>query len=178
MFATLVEPIGANQTSEDIGAELAVLGAALLVAVVNDIAAGRAEEIPQDPAQATYAPRLNKSEGLIDWTRSAQSIHDRVRGLHPWPHAFTYLGGARYIILESRVEPHPSAASGPRAARPGELLQASGERLHVRCGDNSALAILQIQPEGRRPLDVREFLAGHHVQTGQVFIAANIASAP
>jgi methionyl-tRNA formyltransferase len=178
MLARLVQPIGPEQTSEDVEHQLAVPGAVLLVGVVDDLAAGLAVEAPQDPAQATYAPRLNKSEGLIDWTQPAQSIHDRIRGLRPWPQAFTFLDGARYIILKSRAEPHLSAASAARDAHPGELVQASGERLIVRCGDHSALAILEIQPEGRRPLDVREFLAGHHAQPGQVFGAPKIDPAP
>lgn len=178
MLARLVRPVRPDDTSEDVERQLALLGAALLVSVVDDIAAGRAVEVLQDSAQATHAPRLTKSEGLIDWTRSAQTIHDRIRGLHPWPRAFSYLNSARHIILKSRVEPLPSAASGGRDAYPGELLETSGEHLRVQCGDSSTLAILEIQPEGRRPLEVREFLAGHHVQPGQVFSAPQIDSTP
>jgi methionyl-tRNA formyltransferase len=169
MLARLVQPVGPDDTSEEIEQQLAFLGAALLVSVVNDMATGRAVEVPQDPAQATRAPRLTKSEGLIDWMQPAQTIHNRIRGLRPWPHAFTYLDGARCIILRSRPEVETPIVSGSRDARPGEVLAASGERLLVKCGDGSALAILQIQPEGRRPLEVREFLAGHHLRPGQVF---------
>ena len=174
MLGRLVQPVGPDDSSQDIEQQLAFLGAALLVRVVDDLAAGRAIEVPQDSALATRAPRLNKSEGLIDWTLPAQSIHDRIRGLHPWPHAFSYLNGARHIILRSRVESRPSPASGARGALPGELLETTREHLVVQCGDHSALAILQIQPEGRRPLEVREFLAGHHMQPGQVFGAPTI----
>lgn len=168
MLAKLVQPVGPDDTSEDIEQQLAFLGAALLVSVVNDIAAARAVEVPQDSAQATLAPRLTKAEGLIDWMLPAQSIHNRVRGLHPWPHAFTFLEGARYIILRSRPE-QAGVASGARDARPGEVLAASGDQLFVSCGDGSALAILEIQPEGRRPLEIREFLSGRHLRPGQVF---------
>ena len=174
MLGRLVQPVGPDDTSADIEQQLAFLGAALLVRVVDDLAAGYAIEVPQDSALATHAPRLNKSQGLIDWTLPAQSIHNRIRGLHPWPHTFTYLNSARHIILKSRVEPRPSAASGARSASPGELLETTGEHLLVQCGDHSTLAILQIQPEGRRPLGAREFLAGHHIQPGQVFGAPTI----
>lgn len=169
MLAKLAQPVGPDDTSEDVEQQLAFLGAALLVSVVNDIAAGHAVEIPQDSAQATHAPRLTKAEGLVDWMLPAQAIHDRVRGLHPWPHAFTYLDGARYIIMRSRPEAGSSLASGSRDARLGEVLAASGDHLLVRCGEGSTLAILEIQPEGRRPLAVREFLSGHHLRPGQVF---------
>jgi methionyl-tRNA formyltransferase len=168
MLAKLIEPIGPEQTSVEVEERLAFLGAALLVSVVDDLAGGRAIEIPQDPAEATYAPRLSKAEGLIDWTQSAQSVHNRIRGLYPWPHAFTYLDSARYIIQRSRVlsdRPYTQTIEKPQ---PGEILIASGDELFVQCGD-TVLAILEIQPEGRRPLHVREFLAGHHLQPGQMF---------
>ena len=174
MLTRLVQPIGSKQTSEDVEHQLAVPGAVLLVGVVDDLAAGLAVETPQDPAQATYAPRLNKSEGLIDWTQPAQSIHDRIRGLRPWPQAFTFLDDARYIILRSRVERSVSVSAGSGDARPGEVLAASGEQLLVKCGDGAALAILEIQPEGRRPLEIRQFLSGHHLRPRQRFTAPTI----
>jgi methionyl-tRNA formyltransferase len=169
MLATMVQSIGPEETSDELEQELAFLGAALLISVVNDIASDRAVEIPQDSSQATYAPRLTKSEGLIVWTQSTQDIHDRVRGLHPWPHAFTYLDGARYIILRARVEGDASPPSGSNRVCAGEILVASDGKLLVNCGDGGTLAILQIQAEGRRPLEIREFLAGHHLRPGQVF---------
>lgn len=178
MLAKLVQPVRPDDTSDEIEQQLAFLGAALLVSVVNDIAVGRAVEVPQDSAQATLAPRLTKAEGLIDWMLPAQSIHNRVRGLHPWPHAFTYLGGARYIILRSRSERPAAIFPGSRDARPGEVLAASGDQLFVRCGDGSVLAILEIQPEGRRPLEVREFLSGHHLRPGQQFSAPATEPSP
>jgi methionyl-tRNA formyltransferase len=169
MLATVVQSIGPEKTSDEIEQELAFLGAALLVSVVNDIASDRVVEMPQDSSQATYAPRLTKSEGLIVWTQSAQSIHNRVRGLHPWPHAFTYLDGARYIIHRTRIEADVSHRFDSSRACAGQILAASDGKLLVNCGEGGTLAILQIQPEGRRPLEIREFLSGHHLRPGQVF---------
>jgi len=169
MLGRHVHPIDSDQTSEDIEHDLAVLGARLLVSVVDDIAAGRAIDVPQDSAQATYAARLTKSEGLVDWTRSAQRIHDHIRGLHPWPHAFTYRDGARYIILRSRVESAEDLPTGWQTARPGAILTSAGDRLIVKAGEDTAVAILEIQPEGRRSLRVREFLSGYPLRPGQGF---------
>ena len=171
MLASLGHSIGSEETSAEVEARLAVLGAALLVTVVDQLATGQAVEIPQDPTEATYAPRLSKQEGLIEWTQSAESIHNRIRGLQPWPHAFTFLESTRYIILRSRIEPSIPTVAGFHDARPGEVVAVSGEQLLVKCGDGPLLAILEIQPEGRRPLEVREFLAGYHMQPGLVFDA-------
>jgi methionyl-tRNA formyltransferase len=167
MLGAATRPIGPNETAEEIERDLSFLGAAVLMRVIDDIAAGTTVEVIQDSAQASYAPRLAKSEGLIDWSKPARQIHNQIRGLHPWPHAFTYLEGARYIILESRLESTSSGLS-TLDARAGQILTASGDELTVRAGDG-ALGILTIQPEGRRPLGAREFLAGYPVRVGQVF---------
>jgi methionyl-tRNA formyltransferase len=173
MFAKVSRPIGPDETSDVVEEALAHLGADLLVRVVDEIAAGAAREEPQDPARANYAPRLTKEEGLIDWSQSASSIHNRVRGLHPWPHAHTYLDGARLIVLRTRSgHTHPG---GPRrvensrsAASPGTIVEVTREAIQVSTGDGE-LAIVELQAEGRRPMHVREFLAGHVVKQGAVF---------
>jgi methionyl-tRNA formyltransferase len=169
MLGTLVYPIRPDHTGEDLERELAFLGAALLLAVVDDLAAGQATEIPQDPAQATYAARLTKAEGLIDWTLSARTIHDQIRGLRPWPQAFTYLNGVRYILLASQAGPASVSVPFPDVAKPGEILVASGDQFIVKTGDGSQIQVLEIQPEGRKPLSAREFLAGHPLRPRQVF---------
>ena len=169
MLGTATRRITPDETAEEIESDLALLGAALLMSVIDDIAAGTAQEIPQESTHASYAPRLSKAEGLIDWTQPARRIHDQIRGLHPWPHAFTYLGGVRYIILESRlVEPIQSDVPRWQQAHAGDILDAEGDHLTVKAGD-AAVAILTIQPEGRRPLGVRDFLAGHPLRPGQSF---------
>ena len=105
MLARAVRSIADNETSADVGRALAKVGARLLVSTVRDIAAGRVTEQPQDHALATLAPRLTREDGRVDWTQSARAIHNLVRGLHPWPHAFSFLDGSRYLILSS-IEPH------------------------------------------------------------------------
>jgi methionyl-tRNA formyltransferase len=161
MLATVRRPIGPDETSEDVERDLARLGAGLLASTVDALAAGRAAETPQDDAAATYAPRLAKDEGLIDWVQSAERVHNLIRGLHPWPHAFSFLNGRRYILRRSVVLPELNAP-------PGTVVDASGDSLTVAAG-TSGVGILEIQAEGKRPMAPREFLAGHRVSPGGRF---------
>ena len=169
MLGRLARPIGPDETSDAVERDLATLGAAALMRVVDDLAAGRASEEEQDHRLATRAPRLTKADGIIDWTESSAAVHNRIRGLHPWPHASSHLNGRRYVILRSRTGGRPEI--GPDASPPaaGEVLAAARDRLVVATGDDGALDILEIQPEGRRPQPVRDFLAGHVLVAGDVF---------
>jgi methionyl-tRNA formyltransferase len=161
MFARELRSIGPDETSDAVERDLAERGAALLVSVVDQIEAGVAREEPQDGTQATYASRLTKDEGLIDWTLPARQIHDRVRGLYPWPHAYTYTeAGARLILLRTRVDARASAAA------PGTLVDVTREAIAVAAGDGTVLAILDLQPEGKRSMPVRDFLAGRALDAG------------
>jgi len=90
--------IGADETSEELEPRLAALGAGLLMTVIDQLAQGKASEVPQDDSKATYASRIQKVDGRLEWDQTAQAIHDRVRGLHPWPHAYTFHERARYVI--------------------------------------------------------------------------------
>jgi methionyl-tRNA formyltransferase len=166
MLSVEARPIGADETSADVERDLAVLGAGLLLRSIDDLAANRASETPQDDSLATYAPRITREDGLIDWRRSAAAIHNLVRGLHPWPHAFSYLDGPRYLIHRTMVASDTQAA---HRTAPGTVLEARGERLRVAAGEDTVLDIVDIQPEGRRPMPVRAFLAGHHLQPGSRF---------
>lgn len=161
MFAKVARRIEPNDTSVDVERDLAGLGADLLVRVVDEIAAGTAREEPQDEAQATYAPKVTRDEGLIDWAQPARAIHDKVRGLYPWPHAHTFVEATRVIVLRTHVE---AAVTDPPT--PGFVLHVSREAIHVSAGDGHALAIEQLQPEGKRPMSVRDFLAGHPLASG------------
>ena len=163
MFATRTHPIGANETSEELEDALAVVGARLLVEVVDSMASGTSHEEPQNEQLATYAARLTKDEGLIDWSLSAARIHDRVRGLHPWPHAYSFVNGRRIIVW--RTSPRPETA----AAAPGTVLRADGDGVVVATGDGHALALLELQAEGGRALRAAEFLRGHPVSPGAHF---------
>jgi methionyl-tRNA formyltransferase len=166
MFAKAARPIGPDETSDVVEEALAGMGAGLLLTVLGQIAAGTAREEPQDDASATYAPRLTKEEGLIDWSKPSLAIHNRVRGLYPWPHAYTFLNGARLIIRRTRL------GLAGREAQPctsgGTVLRVDGDAIHVATGDGE-IAIVEIQPEGRRAMHVHDFILGHPIVAGDVF---------
>ena len=164
MLASRKRPIGPDETSDVIERDLAQLGAELLVEVVHQLAASTQKEELQDMMAVTYAPRITKEEGLIDWTLPASYIHNRVRGLYPWPHAYTYLNGTRMIVLRTHVEETPSDAP------PGTAVAVSRDTLHVATGHEGRIAIDRVQLEGGRPLDIREFLAGHRIEIGMKFM--------
>jgi len=163
MLASRTIPIARDATTGDIEAALAGAGAEVLLTVVEDLAAGRAVERPQDVRLATYAAKITKEEGAIDWTDSARSLHDKIRGLQPWPLASTTLAGVRYVIRRSATTDQITAA------RAGEIVAAHGDTLIVATGGGSALRILELQPEGRRAMTTREFLAGHPLAIGDRF---------
>jgi methionyl-tRNA formyltransferase len=165
MLASARRPIGPEETSEEVERDLALQGAALLVSTIDAMARGAASETPQDELQATYAPRLTKHEGVLDWSQPAGRIHDRIRGLHPWPLGFTFLNDRRVILRRSTV------ATSNQIAEPGVVVEASGDRLVIATGAG-ALAIGELQLEGRRPMAAREFLAGHPVARGDRFRTA------
>jgi methionyl-tRNA formyltransferase len=163
MLAKARRRIGPDETSAVVERDLAKLGASLLTSVVDSFAEDRVEETPQDSGAATYAHRLTKTDGVIDWTAAAQAVHNRVRGLHPWPHAFTFHRGHRFILLRSAIVP-----AGGGAGAPGTIVEAGADRLVVAAGSD-AVQILDIQAEGKRAMPAREFLAGHRLVPGDRF---------
>ena len=162
MIAAMPRPIGPDETSEEVERSLAVSGAVLLASVLDQVAEGTTRETPQNDAAATYAPRLTRQDGIIDWRRDASVIHNQIRGLHPWPHAFSYVGGRRVIFWASQI------IDVPPSSPPGTIVEAAGERLHIAARDRTLAATL-VQIEGKRPMPAREFLAGHPLSRGARF---------
>jgi methionyl-tRNA formyltransferase len=188
MLATDHRAIGPDETSEEVERALAQIGSRLLVGVVDQIARGQSRETSQDDALATYAHRLTKDDGIIDWAWPALRVHNLIRGLHPWPHALSFVQGKRVILRRSaidtpgpeRLQPGADVGRGLRDAStlseagsdpPGTILEADGDRLIVATG-NGLLRLIEIQAEGKRPMGVREFLAGHRLIAGDRFTAA------
>ena len=153
-FAMATVPIPPEATSGDMEGVLARIGADALIPVVDALAEGRAVETPQDHAAATHAAKIGKAEGTIDWAAPASGIHDLVRGLQPWPLAGTTLAGDRIVLRRTRP-----VSLDVHAAVPGTIVRAHGDELVVACGAESALQVLELQPEGRRRMTAREFLA-------------------
>ena len=167
-FAMKGVPIPPEATSGDLESTLATVGARLLLPVVDAMESGTATETPQDHSQATFAPKITKEEGPIDWTQAAVAIHNRVRGLQPWPLASTTLAGRRLVLRRTRVRSQSDALLTP-ARTTGTVLRSQGDELVVACGDGTPLQILEVQPEGKRSMTAREFLAGRGVAQGDRF---------
>jgi len=163
MLASVTRSIGREETSVGVERDLAHLGATLLVEIADRLAEGSVAETPQDEDAATYAPRLTKEDGAIDWSWPAARIHDLIRGLHPWPHAFSFLDGRRFILIASAADGLTASSDAP-----GTIVESEGDRLVVATG-NGALRLLEIQPEGKRSMSVRDFLAGHRTARGARF---------
>ncbi len=171
VFATVTRPIGPDDTSIEVERDLAELGASLLVDTIEAIADGRATSVSQDEAGVTYAHRLEKTEGPIDWSWPATVIHNRVRGLQPWPMTWTWLDGRRVIVVRSRQVADTPDADG----LPGTIVQVSKDGIRVQTGAG-LLDVIEVQPEGRRPMAAREFAAGHRVAAGARFAAPETLS--
>ncbi len=162
MLATATRPIDADETSVEVERDLAEIGARTLVDVVDQLSRGPIVETPQDDGLATYAPKLEKSESPIDWQRPAHEIHNRVRGLQPWPMASTTMQGVRALIHRTRLTEQTASAPG------GTVVDASGDVLSIATGDHKVLRIVTVQPEGRRAMTVREFLSGRKLLPGML----------
>jgi methionyl-tRNA formyltransferase len=165
MLARVSRPISGDETSDQVEHDLARTGASLLVETLDALSAGDVNEIPQDDTLATYAPKLTREDGAVNWQWPAERIHNLIRGLHPWPHAAAFLHDARIILRRSRWSPQPAAAA------PGTIIEAASTHLAVATGEG-ILELAEIQPEGRRPMTVRDFLAGHPLVPGARFRTA------
>jgi methionyl-tRNA formyltransferase len=164
VFATAVRPIGPDDTSAEVEHDLARIGAGLLLDTLDRITSGQAHETPQDETAATYAPRLRKEEGAIDWRWDAARIHNLVRGLQPWPLAWTSIEGRRLIVLRTRRVTEPLEA----VLQPGAIAATTRDAVRVQTGAGF-VDVLTVQPEGRRVMSAREFAVGHLAGRGLRF---------
>ena len=183
--------IDPDETAVELEARLAEMGAWAVSRVIDALEAGRIEAIPQDPALASKAPRLKKTDGAIDWTRPAAAIRNQVRAMEPWPKTYTYwhrAGGppVRLILgpvkvceetgtvpvatlgLELRTDAAATGAVPVFSPSPGTVLEAGDGRLIVAAG-RGALALSSVQPAGKRLLNIDEFLRGYRVEPGDRF---------
>jgi len=153
--------IGPEETAGSLSERLAGVGAALLVETLGQLAGGALARVSQDHGKATRHPMLTKEHGRIDWTRGARAIADLVRGVDPWPGAWTTLpdGGTLKIWRASVMEGHGT---------PGEVLHADGKRgMAVACGEGS-LAVTELQAPGTKRMAAADYLRGHPIDTGCV----------
>ena len=142
--------IGARETAGELLERLAAGGGRLILGALDALAAGKARFVPQDPALATLAPRLQKAEARIDWRLPAVAIERRIRAFNPWPVADTRLDGQQLRIWQARV------ATAPTGPGPGTILACGRDGIVVMAGQE-AVVIEKLQPEGRRPMSAAEF---------------------
>ncbi len=153
-------PIDPRDTAGTLTEKLSELGSWLIVDSLSRIESGGLPAVPQDPGKATMAPLLGKKDGLIDWGMTAGEIHNRVRGLSPWPGAYGFLDGRLIKVLETEV------AEG--AGEPGALHEQGRDVLTAGTG-KGMLRIVRLQPEGKKPMSAAEFLRGHRNVNGKKF---------
>jgi len=158
---TAIDP---QETSEALETRLAHLGADLLAATLDRLAAARLPEEPQDERLVTYAKRLERADGQVDWARPAIAVHNQIRGLHPWPLAAARLQGRRVMFHRSEVKGSDAGAAAP----PGTILRAGPDALDVATGPG-AVSIREVQLEGKRPVNVGALLNGWTILAGERF---------
>jgi methionyl-tRNA formyltransferase len=152
--------IAREDTAVTLAPRLADLGAELLVETLKLLQQEILNPIPQDDSQATLAPILKKEDGLVDFTRSATEIHNRLRGFQPWPGAYTQFRGKNLKIVAVQK------AQAQQQIAPGEL-QVSGDTLLAGCGKGTALQLVQVQPQGKKPMSARDFISGYRPAPGE-----------
>lgn len=154
--------IGENETAEELTERLSRLGAQTLLRTLRALEEGTLVRTPQNEAEASYQPMLTREMGEMDWSRSAQQLHDQVRGLYPWPGAYTTMDGGVLKVWVSRV------SDGKADAVPGTIVGADAkEGLFVACG-TGVLQIVELQAPGSKRMNARDYLRGKPMQLGAV----------
>ncbi|HHD11053.1 MAG TPA: methionyl-tRNA formyltransferase [Deltaproteobacteria bacterium] len=155
-------PIEKTERAGELAQRLSRIGAELLVESIGLYVSGRLKPTPQDDRLATYAPLIKKEEGRIDWHKPAVEIENLVRGLHPWPCAYTYLDGKLIKIHRA------SATEEESGLQPGRVVKSSKDGIYVSTG-RGLLLIEELQPEGKKPMKAEQFARGYRIDEGTAF---------
>lgn len=147
---------------------LSQLGAETLIRTLKALEAGTLQRIKQDDAQATYAPKVDKSTGHIDWSKSSRQIHNLIRGTSPWPGAYTELGDCRMRIWQSRLEESESSVLSHKGNHePGTILSVDNKGLWVKTGDG-ILLVSEIQVDSCKRMTPQQYACGHQLKEGMM----------
>ncbi len=163
ILATASTRIEDDDDASTLGERLSEMGAALLREQLPSYVAGELTPKPQDDAAATMAPLLNKAHGRIEWNKPARMVHNQIRGMYPWPGAYTILGDRR--IKVHRAIP---TTLDPEGASPGQVVALDPEGILVACAEGT-LEIQELQESGRKRVDARSFASGRGVAVGDCF---------
>ena len=148
-------PIGENETAGELLDRLAVLGADLLSRTLTRLQNGPVDHVAQDASRVSFAPMLDKTMCPIDWTKTAQQVHNQVRGLHPWPVATMELNGKKFKVHATRI----TEGSG----KPGEILGLTKTGLKIACGQG-AVEVISLQAEGGKRMNAPDYFRGHPLE--------------
>jgi len=165
-------PIGPDETAGELHERLAPLGARLITEIVRELALDEVERRHQNETQVKIAPRLKKTDGLVDWTQSAQVVHNRVRGTTPWPGAYTWWRRKagreplRLVLAKTRLLEGAAAGAGP-----GVVLAVGREGIDVAAA-RGAVRILSLTPAGKRTMSAADFVNGYAIEPGARFASA------
>ena len=160
MLLRATTPIAPGETASELTERLSVMGASLLIDTLQALEAGTLTRIPQDESAMTYDPMLNKDMGVLDWTRPAAEIVNRIHGLNPWPGCTTPYEGQRLKLLRAE------AADG--SGQPGEILTADPKAGLVIAAGEGAVRVTQMQAPGGKPMNPKDYLRGHPMAVGTV----------
>ena len=158
MLLTKTVEIGENETAGELHDKLSVLGAEVMSETIDLLLKGELKPEKQDDSESNYAPMLSKDLCPIDWNESAQKVHNKVRGLSPWPVATAKLG-------EKTIKIHKTAVYGRCNATPGEVV-VSDKKLVVACGESTSVEIIVLQTEGKKAMNASDFLRGNPIEKG------------
>ncbi|HEY6460916.1 MAG TPA: methionyl-tRNA formyltransferase [Polyangiaceae bacterium] len=161
-FARVTTSVGPDETAGELSLRLAAMGADAVREWLPRYVAGDVTLEAQDGARATMAPMLAKDHGRVDWARPAQKVHDHVRGMSPWPGAFTTARGKTLKVRATRV-----VAGAVAGATPGKVVVADKSRLVVACAEGS-IELASVQPEGKRAMTGAEWVMGRGIAEGDV----------
>lgn len=153
--------IGENETAGELHDRVSALGAEVLEETINALIAGELKPEKQNHDEFTYAPMLSKELSPIDWNLTAREVHNKIRGLSPWPSASAVLNG-------KKVKIHKSILAAETNKPAGEVVE-NGKRLVVACGDGKCIEILTIQAEGKKAMSAADFMRGNSVNIGDRF---------
>ena len=155
-------PIGKHNT-ETLTAELSKLGAELVVSTMKSLEEGTASRTPQNDEESCYAGKLDKAMGLIDFSQPADKLERLVRGLYPWPCAYTSIGGKNVKILEAEAVDFDRDVSSEEV---GKVVYADKKKFYVGTG-KGAILFSKLQPEGKKPMELQAFLNGYKIEVGE-----------
>lgn len=154
-------PLPFTHTAKELHDALGPLGAELLIEALEGLEKGTIKAVKQNDSEATYAPKLKKEDGLIDWKWPSLEIYNLIRGVNPWPGAYTYMEDKLFKIWSAKIE------KKKYSDRPGVISEVSKESMTVSAGEGS-LSLLEVQIEDRKRMSIKDFLHGHPVEKGAV----------